>query len=289
MIGSGAKEAQRAPHARIAAVLDQRQQRAEHGGAEAGQHGQRERVPGHAAALAGIHAAESPDALARDPRQPGREAGPAGFVEKGAGQRAQHRKGDEHHQQARAADHRRGDEQVALEGAAARDAEGAQHHERRQHQHRAPAEAGLARAGGRIRQPDEETLRQHAGDAERTAPGQQPSLCARRRHAERGEADDQRPGAQQQPGPPVQQHLRQGRWSCRARPSVRPAPAGRRCRRAGCTRAAARRRPGPAPTRARSRGCSSWKFMASQRGSELTSRSQRSMSRLRSADWPYFA
>jgi hypothetical protein len=33
----------------------------------------------------------------------------------------------------------------------------------------------------------------------------------------------------------------------------------------------------------------SLKFMAFQRGSELTSRSQRSMSRLRSADRPYFA
>ena len=244
-------------------------------------------------------------ARCRCARQQRREASTAVLVEEGAGQRLAHRVGDEQRQQRAAADHRGGDEQVALEAAAA--ARG-----------RRPPASAAPPAPRRRPQPMPNWL----APVRRSRVEPRSSSPRRRSGSPRQrQADDAERAAGQQPARPAR-----GRRACsaptarRARPASADAAASARpcssacisavgavvpaehlrhaaayqaeCRPGAHTRAARTiGRPGPSaePGRAIARVAGVDAARAPQRGSELTSFSQRAIRRRRSALAPYLA
>jgi hypothetical protein len=126
-----------------AALGHQRHQGAEEGGARRRQQRQHQRVPGHAAAHAARQATHAPDALGEHARDERGDRPLAVFVEERARQRLAHRIGNEQCHQHAAADDGGSHEQVALEQAEPRDAEGRQQHERGERHEAARADAEL--------------------------------------------------------------------------------------------------------------------------------------------------
>jgi hypothetical protein len=169
---------------------------------------QHQRVPRHAAAHPARQATQAPDALGEHARDEGADRPLPVFVEERARQRLAHRIGDEQRHQHAAADDRGRHEQVALEEAEPRDAEGRQQHERRERHEAARADAELVdrefaelrveRREAPAARADGEAGDRQADGADRAARQQPAPLrparrqpCADRAHREPRQADEE--------------------------------------------------------------------------------------------------